>query len=573
MSDAKSDAKYLFFIYSCKKNLAQAETIYNYLVSQNFHQHCQIFIIYGDTSRPEFQDTTQNHILEDHYLILNTLDDYYNLNQKTLCLFRASLDLFTATEITGLFKCDDDIIPNVVHLVELITTSKLTNIDYCGRKVKNTQEFNYIFNNNSKYQTIFPVVHYCGGPLYYISNRALHTFKNIQQVKIFLAEDVMVGYHLNHAGIEPSQKITSLYSDEPSDMNTISFHNYKHETKYLDKIKVQNLPITHNPVPNPVPNPVYNPVPKPSHISLGYLCPQINGGLGNQLFKLGAAISLAREYNRELIISHVHFIPNGHQSANKTMQTLAKLFNKPEMPLRIINDNISDGYFIYKAGETESFQYVDISTRISKDIIQSHGNILLDGYFINPRYLPNDYPNLISITPSRKLAHITQEYGNFHNTYFIHIRLGDYVGNELYRISLESYYMNCIARIKKSIPTVQFIVCTNEYSKNLEKYLKPIRGLTDYILQSSKDDELDTLYIMSQCRGGICANSTLSWFGSYFQQSRINSNTPVEARKHIFMPYPWVNKTCNGFTDENTSDIYPPWTTVYNTITGTFRDV
>jgi hypothetical protein len=243
------------------------------------------------------------------------------------------------------------------------------------------------------------------------------------------------------------------------------------------------------------------------------------------------------------------------------------------MQLQIIDGNIPDGHFVYKAGDSESFQYVDISTRISKDIIQGRGNILLDGYFINPRYLPNDYPNLISITHTCPIKRITQEYGDFHNTYFIHIRLGDYVNNELYRIALDSYYIDCIARIKKSIPTARFIVCTNEYSKNLDKCLKPIRQITDFTVQSPNDDELDPLYIMSQCRGGICANSTLSWFGCYFQQSRINSNTPLEAREHIFMPYPWVNKTCHGFTDENTSDIYPPWATVYNTITNKFRDM
>ena len=571
-----SDSNYFFFIYSCQKNLAQAETVYNYLVSKNFQQYCQIYIIYGNPFREEFLDITVNHILEDHYLILNTPDDYYSLNQKTLCLLRASKNLFPT--LTGLFKCDDDIIPNISHLVDLITTSKLTNIDYCGYIVNIKQERKYNFYDNPKYETIMPVVRYCGGPLYYISKRALDTFKNIQQVKIFLPEDVMVGYHLNHAGIEPSPKIGSLYSDEASDMKKISFHNYKHEPQYLDKLKneIQHLDkikvpilITHNPEPTPTPTPT------PIHpkISLGLLCPQINGGLGNQLFKIGAAISLAREYNRELIISKMHFIPNGHQTANKTMQTLEKLFNTSIMQLRIIDGNIPDGHFVYRAGDNESFQYVDISTRISKDIIQGRGNLLLDGYFINPRYLPNDYPNLILISPTRTISHINQEYGNFHNAYFIHIRLGDYVGNELYRISLESYYMDCISKIKNSNHKARFIVCTNEYSNNLKKYIKPIRKITDYVLQSSSDDELDTLYIMSRCSGGICANSTLSWFGAYFQQSRINSATDLEARTHIYMPYPWVNKTCHGFTDENTRDIYPAWATVYNTITSTFRDV
>jgi hypothetical protein len=551
-------SRYLFIIYSCKKNLEQAENIYQFLVSKKFQEHCQIYIIYGNDARKEFQESIAlNHILEEHHIVLNTPDDYYSLNKKTLSMIHAVQYLFPT--ILGLFKCDDDIIPNVVHLTYLITSAKLASIDYCGNKVNNEHEYTYNFNNNPEYSSIFPVVRYCGGPMYYISKHSLDTFTNIQPIKLFPAEDIMVGYHLNHASIEPSPLIESLYSDYVSDLNKISFHNYKHDRKYIDIVKVPNLTSCKSGI-----NEFITP--------LGILCPQINGGLGNQLFKLGATISLAREYNRELIISKAHFIPNEHQSANKTMKTLEKLFCTPEMPLQIIDGDIPGGYYVYKAGCNESFQYVDLSSRIPKDIIQSRSNLMIDGYFINPRYLPNDYPNLISITPTLPVSELIQEYGNFDNTYFIHVRLGDYVGHELYRISLDSYYKDCIAKIKYSSPSAQFIVCTNEYSKNLERYLEHIKQITDYKLQSPKDDELDTLYIMSQCRGGICSNSTLSWFGSYFQNSRLNSLTHLEAREHIYMPYPWVNKTWHGFTDENTSDIYPVWATVYNTITCKFRN-
>lgn len=559
MASQEKSRNYLFIIYSCQKNLDNAENIYNFLISKNFQKLCQIFIIYSNSARPEFQNTNKNYILEEHYIILNTPDDYYSLNSKTLTLFQTVLKLFPT--IIGLFKCDDDIIPNVVHLTNIITTKLETlEIDYCGNKVNVENEYEYNFNQNPAYPTTFPVVRYCGGPLYYLSRRALEKFNGSVAIKLFLAEDIMVGYHLNHARIEPSSHIDALYSDYASNVANISFHNNKHDIQYLDMIKISTL-TTHNPG--------Y----KQPLISLGMLCPQINGGLGNQLFKLGAAISIAREYNRELIVSKVHFIPNGHQPANKTMKILEKLFNKPEMPLKIIDNNIPGGYYVYKAGGTESFEYVDLSTRIPSDIIQGQSNLMIDGYFINPRYLPDDYPNLISIKPTRTENDITLEYGNLDNTYFIHIRLGDYVGHELYCISLESYYLDCISNIKYSNPAARFIICTNEYSRNLEKYLEHIRRLTDFIIQSPKDDELDTLYIMSKCRGGICANSTLSWLGCYFQQARINATTTLEAREHIYIPYPWVNKTCHGFTDENTRDIYPNWATVYNTITKKFRDI
>ena len=83
--------------------------------------------------------------------------------------------------------------------------------------------------------------------------------------------------------------------------------------------------------------------------------------------------------------------------------------------------------------------------------------------------------------------------------------------------------------------------------------------MNNYIIQDSNNNALDTLYIMSSCKGGICSNSTLSWMGIYFQNKK-------NCKDFIFMPYPWVNFV-NEFTKDNTFNIYPKWTQIYNTLT------
>ena len=304
-----------------------------------------------------------------------------------------------------------------------------------------------------------------------------------------------------------------------------------------------------------------------SQDNLGILCPIITGGLGNQLFQIGAAITMARKYNRKLVISKHHFAPNHHQTPEKTMQTLNNLFNK--LPLCIIDKHIPDSYNFGTDGN-EVIAYIDLTTRIPKDIIQGNKNLLISGYFQNPRHLPYDYYNLITITPTRSITEIINDYGDLQNTYFIHIRLGDYLNPEwaFLRLNLETYFIDCIKKIKSFNPTATFIICTNEHSENLERYLEHIRKITQFKIQSNKDDEIDTLYIMTQCRGGICSNSTFSWSGCYFQKSRINETSILDARKHIYMPYPWFINT--NYTEDYLKGIYPDWATIYNTLTNDF---
>jgi uncharacterized short protein YbdD (DUF466 family) len=65
---------------------------------------------------------------------------------------------------------------------------------------------------------------------------------------------------------------------------------------------------------------------------------------------------------------------------------------------------------------------------------------------------------------------------------------------------------------------------------------------------SDKEDALESLIEMSNCAGGICANSTFGWLGGFFQG---------EKRGKIFMPSVWFKgRDCRG--------IYPTWATVIN---------
>ena len=281
----------------------------------------------------------------------------------------------------------------------------------------------------------------------------------------------------------------------------------------------------------------------------------IRGGLGNQLFQVLCALGYKYKYNEKLILANNLIETNTHQHHNKemTLLTLKKIFPTIEF----VNHLDTTHFNIYNEKNNEAFNYTTIE--------KQDNNILLYGYFISEKYFPESFLDLcndycIEQTPNTiKYNTLTN---NFENTYFIHIRLGDYVNHNLYTIHLSEYYNYCINKIKEQEPLAKFIICTNEYGSNLDKYIKNFPKNNEYIIQDINNDALDTLYIMSSCKGGICSNSTLSWLGSYFQK---NKN-----KDYIFMPYPWIN-FINGFTHDNTSDVYPKWCQIYDTINNNIK--
>ena len=276
----------------------------------------------------------------------------------------------------------------------------------------------------------------------------------------------------------------------------------------------------------------------------------IKGGLGNQIFQVLCALEYSNKTNNKLVIAKNLIDTNIHQKNDKdiTILTLKMFF-----PTIVIVDYLDTTYFYkYNEKHNEAFKYNNID--IQED------NILLNGYFISEKYFPKEINYCLKETVNT--INYSKLTNNFENTYFIHIRLGDYVNHNLYNINLIEYYNYCINKIKLQDTLAKFIICTNEYGINLDNYINNFPNNNEYIIQENNNDAIDTLYIMSSCKGGICSNSTLSWLGSYFQK---NKN-----KDYIFMPDPWIN-FINGFTHDNTSDVYPKWCQIYDTITNDIK--
>jgi hypothetical protein len=223
----------------------------------------------------------------------------------------------------------------------------------------------------------------------------------------------------------------------------------------------------------------------------------LRGGLGNQLFQLAALSHLSKKTHREPIIIQSG---NSPHSSENYFKTIFRNWSIRSLSLRTIQTWYEKSPKYQDTWPTDPF-----NPRIA----------CLQGYFQDWRYVDPSFVVQLSF-PDR-----TASYPGIRKGIFLHIRGGDYIGNPVHEVNLDSYY----ERALEYFPDAHFYLFTNDetYAKS-----KPFIQKLNYTLVN--ESEVASLFLMSQCAGGICANSTFSWWGAYLTVNR-----------KIIMPDKWFN--------------------------------
>jgi len=227
---------------------------------------------------------------------------------------------------------------------------------------------------------------------------------------------------------------------------------------------------------------------------------ELNGGLGNQLFQL-AFLLYAAKITKSLYFLDTLISPKTIHSSEQYFETLLNKWNPYFCKKSVNNKLIENSKMIYEDWY--------------KKINSISGDIKLNGFFQRFEYI-----NLIKDEFISKLTFdksILEKYPDIQNTFFIHIRGGDYIQNPFHFIDLKSYYIECMKKHEDE----KFIIFTNDipYASNLLPNIPII-----------EESEVNTLYLMSESKGCICSNSSFSWWGAY-----LNENRP------IYLPDKWFN--------------------------------
>ena len=115
----------------------------------------------------------------------------------------------------------------------------------------------------------------------------------------------------------------------------------------------------------------------------------------------------------------------------------------------------------------------------------------------------------------------------------LHIRLGDYLSesvNDIYGgICTEAYYREAIRYFKEKYSDPVFFV----FSDDIEKAVSMLREENIvFVTCNDKKNAWQDMYLMSQCRHNIIANSSFSWWGAW-----LNNHED----KEVIAPQKWTN--------------------------------
>lgn len=278
---------------------------------------------------------------------------------------------------------------------------------------------------------------------------------------------------------------------------------------------------------------------------------EASGGLGNQMFQY-ALYKKLEILNKEVALDTSFF-----RSGQDLRELEIDIF---DLHYRQITDreaaNIrgygyQDGLIDkirYRLRPSKYTIYNDLIERYQPEIFEMD-KVYLSGYWQSEKYFKDirqillrefSFPQKAKEKTAQLCTELLAE-----NSVSIHIRRSDYLSEQnrsVYgNICTEQYYQNAIDYMEQHIENPQYYI----FSDDLEWACNYFRG-NNYIVvdkNRGKDSYID-MYLMSQCKHNIIANSSFSWWAAWLNT---NSEKKVLAPKRWFQNHDKENIVCEDW--------------------------
>lgn len=202
------------------------------------------------------------------------------------------------------------------------------------------------------------------------------------------------------------------------------------------------------------------------------------GRLGNQLFQIAATIAIARKHGVDYCF--------------------------PEWPYA----KYFDSSFPQSNEIKSEVNFYEPQHHYADYILDPAKNIDIHGYFQSEKFWdvhPFGFTEVFSEVTKAK-----NQYP-FENACAVHIRRGDYIGNDNYVTLPVDYYYRALQLLKPHQPIIVF----SDDAEWCKENFKPVRQ----VIFSEGNSDIEDLCLMSCCRDFIISNSTFAWWGAYLGNS------------------------------------------------------
>lgn len=578
-TDAASTAPPLIIVvYSCWKRIFQARLLHS-MIRECVHPSSSLptthlyvcvgkrppgGVDYGSAVAVQHAASAESTLRTLGALVeLECGDAYEHLAEKTRALLAEIIRRHPGAR--GLVKCDDDVLPVPEHLRAFLRHTE--HAEYTGTRVRctvprqTTDHCGKCSAGKFNRPIAVPACTYVAGPMYYLSAAAIRRALAPGRYRpAFFFEDVAVGIALRpDAGDDPGTSASSIARFEPV-----------------------HFPATTDNVVT------FTKLPETSMHNIAGRCRVVytllNGGLGNQLFQVAAAYGLAARhrcfpvvvYARNAANMYVHntereFLDTIFRKCtvleySKDLERSCVVYSEMEIadgPPPISQQTQTGARFQWtlqpkKTARTSSVAPPDPFGYNADIVADPQRSYLLHGYFQNWRYFsagPTGSVDVVSelcalFANPEICARLRARFPALdRGAFFVHVRRGDYLLHPEYQVVPESYYAASVRRFDPARDHMMVV-------SNDPAFCRTFAPVTDGWPESARTlvgpedlTTLETLYLMALCRrGGVCANSTFSWWGAFlglhggWNDGWNNgwNNDDRAAGRQIFLPERWM---------------------------------
>ena len=271
---------------------------------------------------------------------------------------------------------------------------------------------------------------------------------------------------------------------------------------------------------------------------------QLDGGIGNQLFQISAAIYYGNKLKKEPVFK----IPLNEYKPCRRSLLLTALSGEYEIySNKLLKFRFNRFLWRIDRKLIKKFKQYSYLRRVIDFQNESDSNSInisdqtkeIRGYFQNSTFPIFSRESILKILTKVQIsspAKLLIDQAILEEPIGVHIRRGDYLKFEdLYGLLANAYYEEIFEQILTNSPNQKFWIFSNDLEsvKNSFSQSKYLPNL--YFVDLKKElTDLESFILLSKCAGHITGNSTYSWWAAFV----------ADNSKLVYCPDPW-NKNIN----------------------------